>query len=157
MARKFEEQTAKPANDAYTGMLALSFVALLVGCTFLYMQYEQYTAKEPGALYRKADDQGRPPPEEKPGTTTPEEKKDEPKDDPKKDEPKDDPKKDDKKEDKKDGAVQGQLHINNGPAIRFASMDNPMIHLAACMRLREGPGPRSCSIASAATSDGWLA
>jgi hypothetical protein len=54
MARKYEERTSKPANDAYTGMLALSFIALLLGSTFLYMQYSQYGDKQPD-LYRKAE------------------------------------------------------------------------------------------------------
>ena len=53
MARKYEERTAKPTNDAYTGMLALSFVALMIGCTFLYMQYEKYSEKNPDAPHRK--------------------------------------------------------------------------------------------------------
>lgn len=47
MARKFEEQKAKPTNDAYTGMLAVSFIALLVGCALLYLDYDQYQNKPP--------------------------------------------------------------------------------------------------------------
>jgi hypothetical protein len=50
MARKHAEQKAKPTNDAYTGMLAISFVALLVGCALLYMDYDQYQAKPPAKL-----------------------------------------------------------------------------------------------------------
>ena len=50
MARKYEEQTAKPTNDAYTGMLAISFVALLVGCALLYLDYDQYSNKLPEKL-----------------------------------------------------------------------------------------------------------
>lgn len=50
MARKYQEQKAKPTNDAYTGMLAISFVALLVGCALLYMDYDQYQAKPPTKL-----------------------------------------------------------------------------------------------------------
>ena len=50
MARKYEEVTAKPTNDAYTGMLAISFVALLVGCALLYLDYDQYSNKVPDKL-----------------------------------------------------------------------------------------------------------
>ena len=50
MARKYEEQAAEPANDAYTGMLAVSFVALLVGCALLYLDYDQYSNKVPDKL-----------------------------------------------------------------------------------------------------------
>jgi len=50
MARKYEEQKAKPTNDAYTGMLAVSFLALLVGCALLYLDYDQYSNKMPDKL-----------------------------------------------------------------------------------------------------------
>jgi hypothetical protein len=62
MARKFEERTSKPANDAYTGMLALSFLALLIGSTFLYIQYSQYGDTAP-TLHRKIEKDAGPPPE----------------------------------------------------------------------------------------------
>jgi hypothetical protein len=62
VARKYEERTSKPANDAYTGMLALSFIALLLGSTFLYMQANQYGDKQPD-LYRKAEQAPLPAPE----------------------------------------------------------------------------------------------
>ena len=64
MARKFEEKTAKPTNDAYTGMMALSFVALLIGCTFLYLQVEKYGKEEPKPLNRKKEAIEPPPKEE---------------------------------------------------------------------------------------------
>jgi hypothetical protein len=47
MARKYEEPKAKPTNDAYTGMLGLSLLALLVGCAVLYMDYAAYSDKPP--------------------------------------------------------------------------------------------------------------
>jgi hypothetical protein len=34
-------------SDAYTGLLVISFLALLVGCTFLYLDYEQYPSNKP--------------------------------------------------------------------------------------------------------------
>jgi hypothetical protein len=53
MARKYEEPKAKPTNDAYTGMLVVSFVALLVGCVLMYMDYSQYDSKPPTKLLRE--------------------------------------------------------------------------------------------------------
>src|SRR5687768_3446958 len=41
MAVKNDEP--RPAtNDAYTGMLAISLLALIAGCVFLYLDYSQY-------------------------------------------------------------------------------------------------------------------
>lgn len=37
----------KPASDAYTGMLAISLIALIVGCVLLYLDYNQYGAAPP--------------------------------------------------------------------------------------------------------------
>src|ERR1700686_3012745 len=56
MARKFEEQKAKPANDAYPGMLVVSFFALLIGCGLLYMDYSKYDPKTPPKLNRVQKD-----------------------------------------------------------------------------------------------------
>ena len=49
MAAKHETTTAAPAvNDAYTGMLAISLIALVVGCLLLYLDYSQYPdSKQP--------------------------------------------------------------------------------------------------------------
>jgi hypothetical protein len=58
MARKFEEQKAKPSNDAYTGMLVVSFSALLIGCGLLYMDYSKYDTKTPPKLVREVKDKG---------------------------------------------------------------------------------------------------
>ena len=46
MAREVEE-TAVPTNDAYTGMLAISLLALIAGCVFLYLDWSQYPDKTP--------------------------------------------------------------------------------------------------------------
>jgi len=56
MARKYLEQKAKPANDAYTGMLAVSFLALLIGCGLLYLDYSQYPSQGPAAMDRNVKD-----------------------------------------------------------------------------------------------------
>jgi hypothetical protein len=47
MADNFDQPKAKPANDAYTGMLAISLMALLAGCVVLYLDYNQYPASGP--------------------------------------------------------------------------------------------------------------
>ena len=39
---RYEETEAKPKNDAYTGLLALSLIALLASCVVLYLDYAQY-------------------------------------------------------------------------------------------------------------------
>jgi hypothetical protein len=46
MARTIE---AKPRNDAYTGLLAVSFLALLLGCVLMFMDAESL-GKPPGKL-----------------------------------------------------------------------------------------------------------
>jgi hypothetical protein len=48
MAQTEEEQdTSRATNDAYTGMLAISLIALLAGCALLYLDWSQYPDKEP--------------------------------------------------------------------------------------------------------------
>ena len=43
MAETQTPSTTPPAvNDAYTGMLGISLVALIVGCLLLYLDYSQY-------------------------------------------------------------------------------------------------------------------
>ena len=45
MARRDQDDqpaTSKAVNSAYTGMLAISLLALLVGCALLYLDYNQY-------------------------------------------------------------------------------------------------------------------
>lgn len=49
MARKssrLEEVAVKPPSDAYTGLLALSLIAMLVSCVVLYLDYAQYGDKK---------------------------------------------------------------------------------------------------------------
>lgn len=96
---KTKEPAAPPPrarSDAYTGMLAISFLALVGGCVLLYLDYAQYPEKAPPAL----------PPFDMPGiigkTTTPAGKAGPvaPQDPPQAQDP--DMKKDEKKDDKKD-------------------------------------------------------
>jgi hypothetical protein len=42
-----QEDTTRATNDAYTGMLAISLIALLVGCALLYLDYSQYPSGDP--------------------------------------------------------------------------------------------------------------
>lgn len=45
MARKSsrtENTEVKPPSDAYTGLLALSLIAMIVSCVVLYLDYAQY-------------------------------------------------------------------------------------------------------------------
>jgi hypothetical protein len=41
------ETTSKPANDAYTGMLLVSLAALVLGCVFLFLEFNQYPKTVP--------------------------------------------------------------------------------------------------------------
>jgi len=46
MAKKGELRDNAPAtNDAYTGILAISLVALIAGCLLLFLDYSQYEGK----------------------------------------------------------------------------------------------------------------
>ncbi len=45
MARKSirsDDVTVKPPSDAYTGLLALSLIAMIASCVVLYLDYAQY-------------------------------------------------------------------------------------------------------------------
>ena len=37
----------KPQNDAYTGILFISLLALIAACVLLYMDYDQYGSRTP--------------------------------------------------------------------------------------------------------------
>ncbi len=47
MAEIDEQDTARATNDAYTGMLAISLIALMAGCALLYLDWSQYPEREP--------------------------------------------------------------------------------------------------------------
>jgi len=49
MAKKTVEE-ARPTNDAYTGMLAISLIALTVGGVLLYLDFSQYGPEPPPAV-----------------------------------------------------------------------------------------------------------
>ena len=64
----------KKRNDAYTGFLAISFLAMVGGCVLLYLEYDQYQGKKlpeqlkldvPGTQLKIAPGTGGPPPERK--------------------------------------------------------------------------------------------
>jgi hypothetical protein len=52
MARRDDDDAPKTVavNNAYTGMLALSLLALLAGCALLYLDYSQYGSAEPKGI-----------------------------------------------------------------------------------------------------------
>lgn len=43
---KIEERETVATNDAYTGMLAISLIALIAGCALLFLDYSQYPDKD---------------------------------------------------------------------------------------------------------------
>lgn len=45
--KKKEGGTPVATNDAYTGMLAVSLLALIAGCVLLFLDYSQYPEKPP--------------------------------------------------------------------------------------------------------------
>jgi hypothetical protein len=42
---RFDRDEVGPQNDVYTGLLAISLVAMLVSCVLLYLDYNQYAGK----------------------------------------------------------------------------------------------------------------
>ena len=45
-----EQSTYRATNDAYTGMLAISLLALIAGSTLLFLDYSQYPDGAPKAV-----------------------------------------------------------------------------------------------------------
>ena len=69
--RPTREVTAKPRNDAYTGLLFISFLALVISSVLLFLDYNQYGNEKPQKLslpaiqsstVTPAGDAGPPPP-----------------------------------------------------------------------------------------------
>jgi len=89
-----EPTTYRAANDAYTGMLAISLIALAVGSTLLYLDYQQYPEANPKPPEKKAPAAIKleAPPVVAPPVQDPEMKKDDEKKDEKTDEKKDEKK-----------------------------------------------------------------
>jgi hypothetical protein len=44
---KGTSEYAPPKSDAYTGLLIISLLALIAGCTFLYLDWSQYSKTKP--------------------------------------------------------------------------------------------------------------
>jgi hypothetical protein len=42
-----DQSVARPRNDAYTGLLAISFLALVGACVLLYLEYDSYGGQNP--------------------------------------------------------------------------------------------------------------
>ena len=47
--RERDTATAPPSSDAYTGMLAISLVAMIIASILLFLDYNQYPKKKPDA------------------------------------------------------------------------------------------------------------
>ena len=47
MANRDTELTAKPRNDAYTGMFIISLGAMILGSALLYVDYSRYPTNAP--------------------------------------------------------------------------------------------------------------
>jgi hypothetical protein len=47
MATTDEQDTTRATNDAYTGMLAISLIALIIGCLLLFLDWSQYPSADP--------------------------------------------------------------------------------------------------------------
>jgi hypothetical protein len=63
MAKSSNTKDGAPAtSDAYTGMLAIALVALIVGCVLLYLDYQQYPEKTPPPPKYSAPSVGAPAP-----------------------------------------------------------------------------------------------
>jgi hypothetical protein len=84
MARNTDAPESVPATmDAYTGMLAIALLALIVGCVLLYLDFSQYPEKTPTPpkYAEPAVPAGGPPmavpPPKAPAPAAPDEKKDE--------------------------------------------------------------------------------
>ncbi len=49
MAKKTTAAGPKPRNDAYTAMLFVTFVAIVVGCALMYLETSEYGETPPPA------------------------------------------------------------------------------------------------------------
>lgn len=50
MARSRGGAGPKPRNDVYVGLLAISLAAMLLGCLFLFLDFNQYPDTKPPAV-----------------------------------------------------------------------------------------------------------
>jgi hypothetical protein len=50
MAKSAPRAAGQPRNDVYTGLLAISLVAMIIGCFLLYLDFAQYGKKKPDAV-----------------------------------------------------------------------------------------------------------
>jgi len=119
-----------PVNDAWTGMLAISLLALLIGTGFLawdwYSYYDDKEVKVPkltGSLPQKPQEPGKP-----------SDKVIEKKEDPNKDK---DDKKDDKVDEKKDARLRQELEDRRADARPILIPESaPALHQALAVRAR---------------------
>ena len=53
MAKRQSSSEPKPRSDAYTGLLVVSLLALIAGCVFLYLDYDQYPGGKPPTVQER--------------------------------------------------------------------------------------------------------
>ena len=71
MAQVDEQDTTRATNDAYTGMLAISLIALIAGCALLFLDWNQYPDKDPPKVKAPTPSLVAPPPAAKDGGAQP--------------------------------------------------------------------------------------
>ena len=57
---RFYREEARPASDVYTGLLAISLIAMIASCVLLFLDYSQYGASKAPAVSMPAPTQPRP-------------------------------------------------------------------------------------------------
>jgi hypothetical protein len=53
MARSRGSAAPTPRNDIYVGLLAISLAAMLLGCLFLFLDFNQYDSTSPPKVDRQ--------------------------------------------------------------------------------------------------------
>lgn len=49
---RFDREEARPRNDVYTGLLAISLIAMITSCILLFLDYKQYGDTKPQPVQR---------------------------------------------------------------------------------------------------------
>jgi hypothetical protein len=57
---RFDQEDTRPENDVYTGLLAISLIAMVASCFLLFLDYRQYGESKAPAVSMPAPVQPRP-------------------------------------------------------------------------------------------------
>ena len=57
---RFDREEVRPASDVYTGLLAISLIAMIASCILLFLDYNQYGASKAPTVSTPAPSQPRP-------------------------------------------------------------------------------------------------